>query len=52
MWGLPKDDDALRAHQQASLDTLAVLDRTRQIIGVRFPDDPWAAQESRTAGGV
>lgn len=47
-----RDDDALRAHQQASLDTLAVLDRTRQIIGVRFPDDPWAAQESRTAGGV
>lgn len=36
-----RDDAALRAHQQASLDTLAVLDRTRQILGIRFPGDPW-----------
>ncbi|WP_047692093.1 Gfo/Idh/MocA family protein [Kocuria sp. ZOR0020] len=36
-----RDDDALRVHQQASLDTLAILDRTRQILGVKFPDDPW-----------
>lgn len=37
-----RDDDALRTHQQASLDTLAILDRTRQILGVKFPDDPWS----------
>lgn len=37
-----RDDEALRTHQQASLDTLAILDRTRQLLGVVFPDDPWA----------
>lgn len=37
-----RDDAALRSHQQASLDTLSILDRARRIVGVRFPDDPWS----------
>ncbi|MDO4253661.1 MAG: hypothetical protein Q4C81_00705 [Kocuria sp.] len=36
-----RDHTALRNHHRASLDTLAILDRTRQILGVHFPDDPW-----------
>ncbi|MDO5618166.1 Gfo/Idh/MocA family protein [Kocuria sp.] len=37
-----RDHQALHRHQQATLDTLAILDRTRQILGVHFPDDPWS----------